>query len=156
MKINERRVRELAYQIWESEGRPEGQHDRHWRMAHSLAEAEASGSAGSEEPVKPRFEGDSEPEKPAILQEPPRRKGSLPKADPEVPAEQTPDQEEGETVAPTPSPAERKSPAKAKPTKSAPTVTPTEKQRKSKPSPAEQATPSAPAKRKPGAKQQSI
>ncbi|QEY71683.1 DUF2934 domain-containing protein [Pseudomonas denitrificans (nom. rej.)] len=57
MKVNERRVRELAYQIWESEGRPEGQHDRHWRMARSLAEAEAGNVDGTQEPVKPRFEG---------------------------------------------------------------------------------------------------
>ena len=37
MKIDEARVRELAHQIWESEGRPEGQAERHWRMARSLA-----------------------------------------------------------------------------------------------------------------------
>ncbi|MBD9579118.1 DUF2934 domain-containing protein [Pseudomonas sp. BGr12] len=150
MKVNERRVRELAYQIWESEGRPEGQHDRHWRMARSLAEAEAGNADGTQEPVKPRFEGDKEPEKPALLQEPPRRKGRLPKADPEVP-----DQDEGETVTPTPPEAERKSPAKAKPTRSAPTVTPTAK-RKPKPSPAEAATPGNPAAPKPRTKKQSI
>jgi len=127
MKINERRVRELAYQIWESEGRPEGQHDRHWRMARSLAEAEAANPHAAEEPVQPRFEGDEEPEKPAILQEPPRRKGRLPKADPEVPAA-------SETVAPVPKRAARKpaakpqgGAAKGKPTKSAPPPTPTAK-----------------------------
>ncbi|MEP9321142.1 DUF2934 domain-containing protein [Pseudomonas sp. LABIM340] len=150
MKVNERRVRELAYQIWESEGRPEGQHDRHWRMARSLAETEAANADGADEAVKPRFEGNSEPEKPALLQEPPRRKGRLPKADPEVP-----DQGEGETVAPTPSPAERKSPAKAKPTRSAPTVTPTAT-RKPRPSPAEAAVPSKPAAPRPRTKKQSI
>jgi len=150
MKVNERRVRELAYQIWESEGRPEGQHDRHWRMARSLAEAEAANRGEVEEPVQPRFEGDQEPEKPALLQEPPRRKGRLPKADPEVPA-----QDEGETVAPTPSPVERQSLPKARPTRSAPTVTPTAK-RKPKASPAEAATPSEPAPRKPRAKQQPV
>lgn len=144
MKVNERRVRELAYQIWESEGRPEGQHDRHWRMARSLAEAEAANQGGVEQPVQPRFDGNSEPEKPALLQELPRRKGRLPKAAPEVPT-----QEEGETVAPTPSPAERKSPPKAKPTRSAPTVTPTAKQRKSKPSAAEQAVPDEAAPQEP-------
>jgi hypothetical protein len=150
MKVNERRVRELAYQIWESEGRPEGQHDRHWRMARSLAETEAANAAGPDEAVKPRFEGNSEPEKPALLQEPPRRKGRLPKADPEVP-----DQDEGETVAPTPSPAERKSTTRAKPVKSAPTVTPSAT-RKPKPSAAEAATPSEPAPRRPRTKKQSV
>lgn len=139
MNIDERRVRELAHQIWESEGRPDGQHERHWRMALSLAAAEAGKAAPeSYEPVQPRFEGEQEPEKPAILQEPPRRKGRLPKATPETPdAPQT----SGETVAPTPPPAERNSPPNARPTSSAPTVTPTDKQRKSKPSAAEKATP---------------
>jgi hypothetical protein len=147
MKVNEARVRELAYQIWESEGRPDGQEERHWRMARSLAEAEAANQGEGEESVPPRFTGDNEPEKPAILQEPPRRKGRLPKADPELPGET---EEPGETVAPTPPPAERRSAPKAKPTKSAPTVTPTSQQRKSKPSAAEQATPTPPAKRRPG------
>src|SRR5690606_35641796 len=32
----EQRTRELAYQIWESEGRPEGQEQRHWEMATRL------------------------------------------------------------------------------------------------------------------------
>lgn len=149
MKVDERRVRELAYQIWESEGRPQGQHDRHWRMARSLAETEAADPRhAAQEPVKPRFEGDQEPEKPAILQEPPRRKGRLPKAEPETPDAT----EEGETVAPTPPPAARKSPPMAKPTQSAPPVTPTEQQRKSRPSAAEQATPKAPAASKPAPK----
>ena len=37
LTINEYRVRELAYQIWESEDRPEGQAKRHWAMAEELA-----------------------------------------------------------------------------------------------------------------------
>lgn len=37
MNINEQRVREFAYQIWESEGRPCGHSDRHWAMASKLA-----------------------------------------------------------------------------------------------------------------------
>jgi hypothetical protein len=35
----EHRVREFAYQIWESEGKPDGQAERHWEMACKLAEA---------------------------------------------------------------------------------------------------------------------
>src|SRR5207237_1186814 len=27
-------IRRKAYEIWESEGRPEGRHDEHWRRAH--------------------------------------------------------------------------------------------------------------------------
>ena len=41
MSNNEKRIREFAYQIWESEGQPEGQEARHWEMAHKLAQAEA-------------------------------------------------------------------------------------------------------------------
>ena len=29
-------ISELAYQIWESEGRPEGESERHWEMAVKL------------------------------------------------------------------------------------------------------------------------
>lgn len=39
----EHRVREFAYQIWESEGKPDGQADRHWEMAWKLAEAQSLG-----------------------------------------------------------------------------------------------------------------
>ncbi len=41
MSVDEKRIREFAYQIWESEGKPAGQEDRHWDMARKLAEAEA-------------------------------------------------------------------------------------------------------------------
>jgi len=36
----EQRIRELAYQIWETEGRPDGQEARHWELANKLAEAD--------------------------------------------------------------------------------------------------------------------
>ncbi|NUT78920.1 DUF2934 domain-containing protein [Pseudomonas sp. C1C7] len=41
MSTQDKRIREFAYQIWESEGKPEGQEARHWEMASKLAEAEA-------------------------------------------------------------------------------------------------------------------
>jgi hypothetical protein len=41
MSTDDKRIREFAYQIWESEGQPEGQEARHWEMARKLAEAEA-------------------------------------------------------------------------------------------------------------------
>lgn len=41
MSSDDKRVREFAYQIWESEGKPEGQEARHWEMARKLAEAES-------------------------------------------------------------------------------------------------------------------
>ena len=39
---NESRIREIAYQIWQAEGRPHGQHDRHWGMARKLVEESPS------------------------------------------------------------------------------------------------------------------
>ncbi|GGY61010.1 hypothetical protein GCM10011613_00430 [Cellvibrio zantedeschiae] len=33
MQFNENRIRERAYQIWESEGKPEGCAAKHWTMA---------------------------------------------------------------------------------------------------------------------------
>nr|VVH79222.1 hypothetical protein TUEID40_00369 [Pseudomonas aeruginosa] len=36
---------EFAYQIWESEGCPDSQAERHWAMARQLAEAEAAAAA---------------------------------------------------------------------------------------------------------------
>ncbi|BAP79650.1 hypothetical protein MT1_2474 [Pseudomonas sp. MT-1] len=40
MTKQEQRIRELAYDIWVSEGRPHGEDARHWAMARKLAEAE--------------------------------------------------------------------------------------------------------------------
>ena len=34
----EQRIRELAYSIWEQEGRPHGQAERHWEMARKAVE----------------------------------------------------------------------------------------------------------------------
>ncbi|MGA4635999.1 DUF2934 domain-containing protein [Pseudomonas solani] len=43
MSADEQRIREFAYQIWESEGKPSGQDARHWEMARKLAESETRG-----------------------------------------------------------------------------------------------------------------
>jgi hypothetical protein len=40
MNTEEHRIREFAYQIWEAEGRPQGQHERHWEMARKLASSQ--------------------------------------------------------------------------------------------------------------------
>lgn len=42
MTINEQRIREFAYQIWESEGKPLGHAQRHWEMAYKLASSHAA------------------------------------------------------------------------------------------------------------------
>jgi hypothetical protein len=35
MSTEDKRIRELAHQIWESEGKPHGEDARHWEMARS-------------------------------------------------------------------------------------------------------------------------
>lgn len=49
MQPNEERVRAFAHQIWESEGKPEGQASRHWEMACKLA----AGEVGPADPFEP-------------------------------------------------------------------------------------------------------
>ncbi|MCC5883176.1 MAG: DUF2934 domain-containing protein [Halomonas sp.] len=62
---DEERIRNLAYEIWESEGRPEGQQQRHWDMALKIVAAEQAAGMDAEleelgEPVEetPIFEDD--------------------------------------------------------------------------------------------------
>ncbi len=40
---HEAKVNELAYQIWEAEGKPHNSAERHWQMACELAESEIEG-----------------------------------------------------------------------------------------------------------------
>lgn len=82
MNNNEQRIRELAHQIWESEGRPDGNADRHWQMAAKLAESEQQGDlqplpAKKSTTRKPRTKTAAAPardetqlEKPALLGKP--------------------------------------------------------------------------------------
>lgn len=51
MSTDDKRIREFAYQIWESEGKPEGHEARHWEMARKLAEAEALAPKKSPRPL---------------------------------------------------------------------------------------------------------
>jgi hypothetical protein len=37
--MNETSIRELAHHIWESEGMPEGQAERHWILASRITQA---------------------------------------------------------------------------------------------------------------------
>ncbi|TPG67731.1 DUF2934 domain-containing protein [Pseudomonas arsenicoxydans] len=62
MSTDDKRVREFAYQIWESEGKPEGQEARHWEMARKLAEAEALAPKNS-----PKASGSKTTAKPAAV-----------------------------------------------------------------------------------------
>ena len=36
LDLRERRLREIAHRIWEDEGRPDGQDQRHWKMAKDI------------------------------------------------------------------------------------------------------------------------
>ncbi|WGK62678.1 DUF2934 domain-containing protein [Halopseudomonas sp. SMJS2] len=80
MSNDEQRIRELAYQIWESEGKPEGQTDRHWEMACKLLQSEQQGEL-QPKPAKTRKprskaaaqlppEDETQLEKPALLGKP--------------------------------------------------------------------------------------
>lgn len=84
MTLDEQRIREFAFQIWESEGRPVGQQERHWQMACKLAQAEAEAEAeaapapAAEKPApakprrisKPKTVPLSDAEQPALLKKP--------------------------------------------------------------------------------------
>jgi hypothetical protein len=58
------RIRRRAYEMWEAEGRPEGQADRHWsRAAEDLDREDAAiqreGIAGEKPGVRPKGDADS-------------------------------------------------------------------------------------------------
>ena len=40
MDVGHQRIREMAYYLWEQEGRPESQAERHWAAAVAIVEAE--------------------------------------------------------------------------------------------------------------------
>ena len=61
MSNDDKHIREFAYQIWESEGRPDGQEKRHWEMAHTLVQAQALA------PSKPRAKA---ADKPPVVKKP--------------------------------------------------------------------------------------
>ncbi|AWH33362.1 MULTISPECIES: DUF2934 domain-containing protein [Stenotrophomonas] len=44
-----RRIELLAHQIWEAEGRPDDQQQRHWHMAERLVEAEMAALHAAED-----------------------------------------------------------------------------------------------------------
>jgi len=46
----EERIRNHAYRLWESQGRPHGRHDEHWRDAAASVDGEANTGPALEQP----------------------------------------------------------------------------------------------------------
>jgi hypothetical protein len=64
--INEYEIKELAYYLWISEGKPEGQSDKHWATATKMVvEQNRSGHQAPKRSVDPsEKKGQMEPEQP--------------------------------------------------------------------------------------------
>jgi len=90
MNTYEQRVKEFAYQIWESEGRPVGHEYRHWEMACKLAEAPSDedlremGSGHVVSMIAPEEPFDPDP-KPEIEPAPPQPEQPTPPPHPNIP-----------------------------------------------------------------------
>lgn len=91
MQVNEHVVRKFAHQIWESEGKPEGQAARHWEMACQLAAGE-TGPSDPLEPLTPRKATKAAKKKPeksattpvALLTGPAEHEVTMAVADPDI------------------------------------------------------------------------
>ena len=69
----EEQIRELAFAIWEQEGRPEGKHVEHYFRAKQILEAQEASRVTEIAPKPPVIE--LAPQKPPVeLASPPRRK----------------------------------------------------------------------------------
>ncbi|KAA0695958.1 DUF2934 domain-containing protein [Halopseudomonas laoshanensis] len=84
MSHDEQRIRELAYQIWENEGRPEGKTEEHWALARELVESESHGDTAAppgkiKRTRKAPSLAETQAEKPALLGTPGARKAAVKK-----------------------------------------------------------------------------
>ncbi|AVB15186.1 MULTISPECIES: DUF2934 domain-containing protein [Pseudomonas syringae group] len=118
MSADEKRIRDFAYQIWESEGKPSGHDERHWEMARKLAEAEAlapdkSSVRKSSKPKLPEVDSAKAPAKSAAKPVAKSAPAAKPAAKPTAEAKPKP----AAKAAPKPAP-------KAKPATAAPTDAP--------------------------------
>lgn len=66
MNSNEERIRELAHQMWEADGKPEGQASTHWQAAAEVVEeANRTGQRSPKKSVDPsEAKGTTEPVQP--------------------------------------------------------------------------------------------
>jgi hypothetical protein len=73
VKIDEQQIREYAYQIWLTEGCPQGQAQRHWEMARQLVEAETASATppGARPPSARKARSTATPAKVRVLNKPP-------------------------------------------------------------------------------------
>jgi hypothetical protein len=57
MEDRQERIRDLAYRIWEEEGRPSDQADRHWQLAQLIVLKEDAERAGllPQTPLEPQL-----------------------------------------------------------------------------------------------------
>jgi hypothetical protein len=61
-QTNEQQIRELAYRLWQEQGRPEGLAEEHWRQAEKLLAKTSSGqSAQVDEAVRESFPASDPP-----------------------------------------------------------------------------------------------
>lgn len=61
---NQQHIQELAYYLWLSEGKPEGQSAKHWQVATSMAEKENSKPHQKRSVDPSEKNGSTEPEQP--------------------------------------------------------------------------------------------
>ncbi len=102
MSADEKRIREFAYQIWESEGKPVGHEHRHWEMARKLAEAEAlapdkTSASKANKPKLPKVDAatpKTAPSKPTPKAAPAAKPAAAPKPKPAAKPKSTPTQAE--------------------------------------------------------------
>lgn len=62
---DEHEIRELAYYLWVTEGKPSGQSDRHWQIAAKMAAEQKHGDPGAKTSTDPsKAKGTTEPQQP--------------------------------------------------------------------------------------------
>lgn len=93
MTDRERRIRDLAYQIWEENGRPEGEGERHWSEAERRYAAEGGSTSPAKGAEAVKAEKEPKPSKTmaaaAAAGAPPKIAGKAAKVDPSSAAEPT-------------------------------------------------------------------
>ena len=67
MSERERRIREIAYLLWEQEGRPDGQSERFWHTAETQYEAESAMTGDEERSGSEASVSDPLPEAESVL-----------------------------------------------------------------------------------------